>query len=131
MAADLQSNAGTGDPLDAVGTVHQAPPASAIGDSTPVAALSSPEFGLSVILLVFGLIVISGQLYLATRRGPDGTPPVTAESSIRLSIVSLIIGAALVLIASGYSNDQIAPAIGLFGTIAGYLVGKQDRTGGS
>jgi len=28
------------------------------------------------------------------------------------------------LITAGYSNDQIAPAVGLLGTIAGYLLGR-------
>ena len=101
----------------------------AIGGNLEVHVLSSFEFWLSIVLLIFGLIVIGVQLYLATRRGPDGTHTVSVENGIRLSIVSLIIISALVLIASGYSNNQIAPAMGLFGTIAGYLVGKQDKVG--
>jgi hypothetical protein len=31
----------------------------------------------------------------------------------------------MVLICAGYSNDQIAPAMGLFGTLAGYLLGRK------
>ncbi|MDX1617310.1 MAG: hypothetical protein R3224_00890 [Balneolaceae bacterium] len=39
-------------------------------------------------------------------------------------LVTLIITAALFLIAAGFSNDQIASALGLLGTIAGYLLGR-------
>ena len=39
-------------------------------------------------------------------------------------LITLIITATLFLITAGYDNNQIAPAIGLFGTVAGYLLGK-------
>ena len=39
-------------------------------------------------------------------------------------LITLIIISTLFLITAGYSNDQIAPAIGLLGTIAGYLLGR-------
>jgi hypothetical protein len=45
----------------------------------------------------------------------------------RAFIVVVIIFAALFLIAAGYSNEQAAPAYGLLGTIAGYVLGKSHK----
>ena len=35
-----------------------------------------------------------------------------------------VITGSLILITAGYSNDQIAPAFGLFGTVIGYMLGR-------
>lgn len=82
------------------------------------APLSSFEFWLSVIILSFTLIFVLAEVWLIRSN------LLSAESSLRAILVTLIIGATLFLITAGYSNDQIAPAMGLFGTIAGYLLGK-------
>jgi len=39
----------------------------------------------------------------------------------------MIIVGSLILISSGYSSNQIGPAMGLFGTVAGYLIGRHDK----
>jgi hypothetical protein len=39
----------------------------------------------------------------------------------------LVVTAGLFLIPASYSNDQIAPLIGLLGTIVGYLLGKSSE----
>jgi hypothetical protein len=44
---------------------------------------------------------------------------------MRAFAITLIIIGTMVLICAGYSNDQIAPAMGLFGTVAGYLLGRR------
>lgn len=85
-----------------------------------IAPLSSFEFWLSVIILAFTLVIMITEVWLIR----SGTLAVTADSAVRVVLVTLIIGGTMFLIASGYSNDQIAPAMGLFGTIAGYLLGK-------
>jgi small-conductance mechanosensitive channel len=87
--------------------------------------ITSFQFWLSVAILLFGLIVISLQIYLALRKNDDNQ--LSLDSAIRLSVLTLIIIGSLVLIASGYSNLQVAPVIGLFGTVAGYLIGRQDK----
>ncbi len=46
------------------------------------------------------------------------------ESLLRSFGTVIIIIAAVFLIVAGYSEKQIAPVIGLLGTIAGYLLGK-------
>jgi hypothetical protein len=102
----------------------------------PFGVMTSREFLLSGLILLFGLLVIGVQYFLLkshAQRSPDEvTRPIT---------VTLIIIGTLVLISSGFNNNQIAPAVGLFGTIAGYLLGRvqgrqdtrsgQEREGGS
>ena len=44
--------------------------------------------------------------------------------------VTLIVVSSLFIITAGYSSEQIAPAMGLFGTIAGYLLGRYQETKG-
>lgn len=46
------------------------------------------------------------------------------EQAIRLFTVVLIINSAVFFIVAGYSSQQIAPAFGLLGTMAGYVLGK-------
>jgi hypothetical protein len=83
-----------------------------------VKPLSSFEFQLSIIVLSFGLLVVLVEVFLIrTRR-------ISSEDSIKFITITLIITSTLFLITAGYSNDQIAPAVGLLGTIAGYLLGK-------
>jgi hypothetical protein len=49
------------------------------------------------------------------------------EDHFRYFIIIIIVIGTLALITTGFSSDQIAPAAGLFGTLAGYLVGRHDR----
>jgi hypothetical protein len=44
-------------------------------------------------------------------------------------IVITVITGSLVLITAGYSNEQIAPAFGLFGTVIGYMLGRMSQPG--
>lgn len=49
---------------------------------------------------------------------------INGEQGLRLLAITLIIGSSLFLVTAGYNNDQIAPIIGLLGTVAGYLLGN-------
>jgi hypothetical protein len=44
-------------------------------------------------------------------------------------IVITVITGSLILITAGYSNEQIAPAFGLFGTVIGYMLGRMSPPG--
>ncbi|MEN3385341.1 MAG: hypothetical protein V7608_5385 [Hyphomicrobiales bacterium] len=77
------------------------------------------EFWLTCVILLFGLIVIG--LLTFGMKGIQGRRP---EDLSRSLIVVMVITSALVLITAGFSNDQIAPAFGLFGTIVGYMLGR-------
>lgn len=80
------------------------------------------EVWLAGAIIAFGLVVLGMQFSLI--RGMAEAEP---EDSLRLFTVTMIIVGTLALIAIGYSGNQIAPALGLFGTIIGYLLGKTDE----
>jgi hypothetical protein len=84
--------------------------------------LSQLEFTLSMSVLGFGLLLIVFEIYLVK------TNKLPSEQIVKFIIVTLIIVSTLFLITAGYSNNQIAPATGLLGTIAGYLLGKTSTT---
>ncbi|MFM6924736.1 MAG: hypothetical protein ACKOU7_04485 [Ferruginibacter sp.] len=88
------------------------------GKSSSSLLMTTYEFGLSLGVLLFGLTTIIMEIYIIKikKLGP--------ELLVKFIIVTLIITATLFLITAGYDNNQIAPAIGLFGTVAGYLLGR-------
>jgi hypothetical protein len=81
--------------------------------------ISSWEFMLSLVVLGFGMLVILFELILIMKQKID------AENAVKFIVVTLIITSTLFLITAGYDNNQIAPAMGLLGTVAGYLLGRQ------
>lgn len=89
---------------------------------TELRPISSWEFSLSLIVLGFGTLVIALEVILVFKRR------ISEENIVKFIVVTLIITATLFLITAGYNNNQIAPAMGLLGTIAGYLLGRQDKT---
>jgi hypothetical protein len=81
------------------------------------------EFWLTVMIGLFGLSVI-GALMFSLRRVAHARP----EDISRPIIVVTVISGTLMLVTVGYSNEQIAPAFGLFGTIVGYMLGRFSQT---
>lgn len=79
---------------------------------------SSQEVWLSLGVLVFGMIVVLSQAWIINRRQEP------LSQSLKYLSVSLIIVGSLFLVTAGYGNSQIAPIIGLLGTVAGYLLGR-------
>lgn len=108
----LQAQDSTNEVLDNL------PPEPAESQTPTVIPLSRLEFTLSIIVLVFGLLLILLEIFLIRSKKID------SEDTIKFITITLIITSTLYLITAGYSNDQIAPAVGLLGTIAGYLLGK-------
>ena len=88
----------------------------------PVSLLSNYEFWLTISVMVFGSFSMGASLY-ATHRGVSAP-----DQIIRVISVNLIVVGTLVTITAGLSDKQIAPAFGLFGTIAGYLLGRSERS---
>jgi small-conductance mechanosensitive channel len=88
----------------------------------PSNLMTSREFQLSLLILVFGVVIVVIQ-YLLLR----GVIRQKTEIISRSYTVTLIIVGTMFLITAGYNNDQISPAIALFGTIAGYLLGRIDQ----
>ncbi|NTS77105.1 hypothetical protein HR060_09485 [Catenovulum sp. SM1970] len=99
---------------DAISKIPQATDDSNWWSATEAMTISS-------VLLVFFLIV----LCLATYLIKLGRSP---EMVMKFFGTILIIAVASFLVVAGYDDKQIAPVIGLLGTIAGYLLGKENRT---
>ena len=78
---------------------------------------------MSVIVLLFGLFVILLATYLI-RAGKN------TEAVLRIFGTILIVMVAVFLVVAGYTDTQIAPVIGLLGTIVGYLLGKETKEAG-
>ena len=72
------------------------------------------------IALAFGCIVLGILAYLITHKSID------IGNFSKLSGLSIVLSVGLSLIIMGYTQDQIAPMMGLLGTIAGYLLGKTE-----
>ena len=79
---------------------------------------------MSAAVLVFGLFVIFAASYLI-QHGQTG------QAILRIFGTIMILISALFLVVAGYDDTQIAPVLGLLGTIAGYLLGKDDVAGRS
>lgn len=70
-------------------------------------------------VLAFGFLITSLQVLVMLRLKKGwGT------QSIRVVGLTLVLTSGLFLIVTGYSQEQIAPMIGLLGTITGFLLGK-------
>jgi hypothetical protein len=82
--------------------------------------ITSFEFILSMSVLIFGLIIVIIEAILIK------TAQISPENVVKFILITLILTATLFLITAGYDNNQIAPATGLLGTIAGYLLGKNN-----
>jgi hypothetical protein len=72
---------------------------------------------MSAAVLVFGLLTLALAAYVIRKGHPW-------EAVLKIFGMVLIIVLAVFLIVAGYDDKQIAPAMGLLGTIAGYLLGK-------
>lgn len=101
--------------------VANSPPAGATVHAPAPAAnfLSSSEGQLALIIVGLGAVVMIALTFVLWKK------TATAEDAIRAYALVLILVGTIVLICAGYSNDQIAPAMGLFGTVAGYLLGRK------
>jgi len=88
---------------------------------------TSYEFWLTCIIIIFGLLVM-----LLVVWHFRSIPERRAEDVARPIIIIMVITGTLILVTAGYSNEQIAPAFGLFGTIIGYILGRltQQRANG-
>ena len=86
--------------------------------------LSSYEFWITMAILLFGLVVIAVQYSLLSRQ-----PDFQGTDILRVFSSTIILIGTLVFITAGYGTDQSAPALGLFGTIAGYILGRSSKEG--
>ena len=92
------------------------------GSSGVKSFLTNEERMLTILFLGFGVLVLIMACVLLIKFSND------CNIAFKYFIIVLLILGMLVLIPVGYSNDQISPAVGLFGTIAGYLLGKTESS---
>ena len=78
---------------------------------------------MTILILGFGLLVIIGELIMVKKMKARWTP----YSVIRMLGLTLIIISALALVAGSEVETQITAVIGLLGTLAGYLLGKDSK----
>ena len=95
-------------------------------DETPAASkpkrydyLRSFEFIVSIMILGISLVALAMEFFLLRK-----IPNLKAEDALRVFAVTLIIVGTLFFIAAGFDAKQVAPGMGLFGTVAGYLLGR-------
>lgn len=70
---------------------------------------------MSASVLVFGLILLLALAYHMKKN-------TISDHESRLYIIVIVIVSALFLVVAGYSDSQIAPVMGLLGTIVGYVL---------
>jgi hypothetical protein len=87
--------------------------------------LSSLEFWLSVTTIAFTILIVAAEFYMIAKAKHISYRP---DDVLRLIITTIIIGGTLFFLAAGFSSQQIAPAVGLFGTVVGYLLGSAERS---
>lgn len=81
---------------------------------------SSGEMQLTLVVCAFGLLALT-LFFLLIRSG-------RADAfTLRIFVVIILVFGTLLVVSSAYTTPQIAPIVGFFGTIAGYLLGKGDR----
>jgi hypothetical protein len=84
--------------------------------------LTSREAFTAGSVLAFGLAMTGIAYRLLT------TSKVASEDVIKLFALLVIVTGVLFLVAAGYSAADIAPSMGLLGTIAGYLLGRSTKS---
>lgn len=92
------------------------------------------EICLSIGVLVFGALLMGLEVLVMLKQDKYWD-----AWSFKILGLTLVITAGLFLVVAGYSQNQIAPMMGLLGTVAGYLLGKEvesaapkpDRSGGT
>ncbi len=77
------------------------------------------ELALTIGTLVFGAFVLA---LLGWFLGKGLLP---ADSFLKLFVLVIVVTAGLFVVVAGYTQDQIAPMMGLLGTLVGYLLGRE------
>jgi len=74
----------------------------------------------SSILALTALALLLGSLILWKRNA-------SGQEVLRLFGIVIIVGFSAILLVTSFNNEQLTPITGLFGAIAGYLLGKDAR----
>ncbi len=80
------------------------------------------EYVLPVAVLAFGLIIVGLEILVMLIRKKGW-----GELSSRLVGITIVVVAAIFLVVTNIALERITLAVGLLGTVAGYLLGKNDK----
>jgi ABC-type polysaccharide transport system permease subunit len=89
--------------------------------NTPQWWTTTNAMTMSAVVLVFAFLIAVLAAYLM-QKGKEG------EVVLRVLGTIMIVFLAVFLVVAGYDDKQISPVMGLLGTIAGYLLGKQSTS---
>ncbi|MBD3807119.1 MAG: hypothetical protein IE880_00220 [Epsilonproteobacteria bacterium] len=90
-------------------------------DQQPITYMSSPMFVASV----FTFIIFVLALILMNNRIKDGKEP---SEILKTFGIPLIVVSSVFIVITGLEMTKLTPVIGLLGTIAGYLLGRQESS---
>jgi hypothetical protein len=121
-------------PTPAASVAASASPMENAVPEAPVASstdwITKTWFWLAVGVLVFGALVLMAEYLLtllAIRQQGPGKDDEAGDAGRRYILITLVIVATVFLTVSHVDDQHIAPAVSLFGVIAGYLLGRGDR----
>ncbi len=92
-------------------------------DAEPGGGHSAIEIAFSLGVLVFGAVVLLAPITVMLRQNRYWD-----DWSFKIFGLTLVIVGGLFLIVAGYSESQSAPMMGLLGTVAGYLLGREVKS---
>lgn len=98
--------------------LRQAPAGAQVGSSPRWHQPVEIVFSLAVLVFGAGLIVLFTRKLL-------GQGNAWRAMYLRLVVLTIVVTAGLFVITAGYSEQQIAPMMGLLGTLVGYLLGRE------
>ena len=78
-------------------------------------------------LYELGFVALIGLATLAVQAAMLFRSNASVQDATRMTMITLIITLAVGTLVMGYDERQIAPVLGLFGSIVGYLLGRGDR----
>jgi hypothetical protein len=90
--------------------------------AVPVSTFGNREW-MTALILLFGMFIVVIE-YLLLKNLVSGR----VEDVGKYLVITIIIIGTLALMVGSLDNNQTAPAVGLFGTIAGYLLGRSDKS---
>jgi Kef-type K+ transport system membrane component KefB len=104
-----------------IAAAQNGPPADIAAVYPDIIDLSQKEFWAAMAVMVFSLFALTGA-WLFRRYASF-----SEDNIIRILALVLIVSGTLFLVTLGYNAQQISPALGILGTIAGYMLGRSDR----
>jgi hypothetical protein len=93
----------------------------AAGRAADVGSVSS-NLEVDLTLVIFALALIAIGVFYVLIRTEKATPYL-----MRMYVILILVFGSLLVVSSSYATEQIAPVIGFFGTIAGYLLGRSEH----